>query len=73
MTVLQIIVAVFIFAVALWLINNYVAPSLFKNILIGVVIVLALVVLLSGFGLMNLLNAPVLGSGGAHIGTVPPR
>ena len=61
MTVIQIIFAVCVFAIALWLINRYVAPGLFKNILIGVVIVLALIVLLNGFGLMNLLNTPVSG------------
>ena len=66
MTVLQIILAVCAFAIALWLINRYVTSGLFRNILIGVVIVLALVVLLSGFGLMNLLNTPVTGNSGAH-------
>lgn len=62
MTVLQIILAICVFAVSLWLINRYVAPSLFKNILVGVVIVLALIVLLSGFGLLSLLNTPVTGT-----------
>lgn len=61
MTVLQLIFAVLIFAAALYLIQRYVEPGLFRNILTGVVIVLALVVLLSGFGLMNLLNTPVTG------------
>lgn len=59
MTVLQIIFAVCVFAVAFWLINRYVVAGLFKNILIGVVVVLALIVLLSGFGLTSLLNTPV--------------
>lgn len=63
MTVLQIILAFCAFAIALWAINRYVAAGLFKNILIGVVIVLALVVLLSGFGLLQLLNTQVPGTG----------
>jgi hypothetical protein len=61
MTVLQIILAFCVFAVAFWLINRYVAPGMFRNILIGVVVVLALLVLLSGFGLLHLLNTPVTG------------
>lgn len=61
MTILQIILAICAFALALWLINRYVGPGLFHNILIGVVIVLALLVILSGFGLLNLLNTPVIG------------
>ena len=61
MTVLQVILAACAFAIALWLINRYVVAGLFRNILIGVVIVLALLVLLSGFGLLGLLNAPVTG------------
>lgn len=61
MTVIQIIFAVCIFAAALWLINKYVPAGLFHNILIGVVIVLALLCLLDGFGLMHLLNTPVTG------------
>lgn len=59
MTVLQIILAVCVFALAFWLINRFVAPSLFRNILIGVVVVLALLVLLSGFGLLDLLNTRI--------------
>ena len=61
MTVLQAILAVCVFALALWLISRYVAPGLFKNILIGVVIVLALLVLLNSFGLLKLLNTPIIG------------
>jgi hypothetical protein len=62
MTVLQIILALCAFALAFWIINRYVAPGLFRNVLIGVVVVLALLVLLSGFGLLNLLNMPVTGT-----------
>lgn len=61
MTVLQIILAIGAFVLAFWLINHYVQPSMFRNILIGVVVVLALLVLLSGFGLLTLLNTPVTG------------
>lgn len=61
MTVLQIILAIVVFAVAFWLINRYAAPPLFRNILFGVVLVLALIVLLQGFGLMELLNTPIGG------------
>lgn len=64
MTLLQVILAICAFAVALWLVNRYIAPSLFRNILLGVIVVLALVVLLSGFGLMSLLNTPITG----HVG-----
>ncbi len=64
MTVLQIILAACAFAVSLWLINRYIQPSLFRNVLVGIVVVLALLVLLNGFGLMNLLNTPV--TGGYH-------
>jgi hypothetical protein len=61
MTILQIILAICAFALAFWLINRYVAPGLFRNILIGVVVVLALLVILSGFGLIGMLNTPVTG------------
>ena len=61
MTVLQIILAICAFAIAFWLINHYIQPSLFRNILIGIVVVLALLVLLSGFGVLSLLNTPVTG------------
>jgi len=61
MTVLQIILAICAFAIAFYVINRYVAAGLFKNILIGVVVVLALLVLLNGFGLLSLLNTSVTG------------
>lgn len=61
MTILQVILAACAFALAFWLINRYVVAGLFRNILIGVVIVLALLVLLNGFGLVNLLNTPITG------------
>ncbi len=61
MTVLGIILAVCIFGVAFWLIDRKIAPGSFKNILVGIVVVLALLVLLQGFGLLNLLNTPITG------------
>lgn len=59
MTVLQIIVAIGAFALAFYSINRWITPGIFKNILFGVVVVLALFVLLEQFGLMGLLNTPV--------------
>lgn len=67
MTVLQVILAVCAFAIALYLINRYVQPPLFRNILVGIVVVLAVVLLLRGFGLMDLLNTPVTGVGRRHL------
>jgi hypothetical protein len=61
MTILQIVLAVALFALAFWLINHFIGPGLFKNILIGCVVVLALIVILSGLGLMPLLNTPITG------------
>jgi len=59
MTVLQFILAVAAFALCFWLINRYAPDGLFRKILLGVVIVLALLVILQGFGLMNLLDTPI--------------
>ena len=61
MTILQVILAICAFALALWLINRYIGPGLFRNILIGIVVVLALLVILSGFGLIGMLNTPITG------------
>ncbi len=63
MTVFQIILALCAFALAFWLIDRKVPAGLFHNVLIGIVVVLALLVLLSGFGLLHLLNTPITGGG----------
>jgi len=59
MTILQLILAICAFAAAFWVITHYIVPGLFRNILLGLVVILALIVLLSQFGLLNLLNMPI--------------